>query len=190
MATKTTPIKKHATEKPVIKKPVAKKKIATAKVAVKKSPQKTTAAAKPAAKKTYDAGNKTVASSASPTDFIASLADPVQRTDAEKIAALFSKITKAPAKMWGANIIGFGDRKLVHASGRSMDWMLIAFAPRKANTVLYIMDGFPQYPDLLATLGKYKMGKSCLYLNKLADINMSVLEEMVERSVKAIKAKP
>jgi Domain of unknown function (DU1801) len=159
--------------------------MATKTVTAKKS-----AAKKPIAKKTFDAGNKTVASAASVSEFIASIPDPVRRAAAETLNTLLSKITNAPAKIWGTNIIGFGDRKLVYESGRSMDWMLIGFAPRKANMVLYIMDGFPQYADLLAKLGKHKHGKSCLYLNKLTDVNMAALEEMIKLSVKATQAKP
>ena len=85
--------------------------------------------------------------------------------------------------MWGTSIIGFGSYRYKYASGREGEWMLTGFSPRKQNLTLYIMPGFENYETLLANLGKYKTGKSCLYINKLEDVDLSVLEELVRQSV-------
>ena len=85
--------------------------------------------------------------------------------------------------MWGGSIIGFGSYHYKYDSGREGDWFVTGFAPRKQNTVLYIMPGFANYQELLGSLGKYKTGKSCLYLNTLADVDLAVLAELVRRSV-------
>ena len=85
--------------------------------------------------------------------------------------------------MWGPSIIGFGSYRYKYASGREGEWMLTGFSPRKQNLTLYIMPGFDNYDSLLAKLGKYKTGKSCLYINKLEDVDLSVLEKLVKQSV-------
>jgi hypothetical protein len=89
--------------------------------------------------------------------------------------------------MWGTGIIGFGSRPLKYASGRTLDWPYIGFAPRKTDLTLYIMDGFEDYAALLGRLGKHKTGKSCLYIKKLADVDGAVLEEVIRRSVEATR---
>ena len=94
-----------------------------------------------------------------------------------------SEITGEPAEMWGGSIIGFGSYHYVYESGREGDWFLTGFAPRKQSLTLYIMPGFEHYDDLLARLGKHKIGRSCLYINKLADVDMDVLRELVAESV-------
>ena len=85
--------------------------------------------------------------------------------------------------MWGDSIVGFGSYRYKYASGREGDWPVIGFSPRKQSLTLYIMDGFEDYDYLLENLGKYKTGKSCLYINKLEDVDLSTLRKLIERSV-------
>lgn len=89
--------------------------------------------------------------------------------------------------MWGDSIVGFGHYHYKYASGREGDWMLTGFAPRKRNLTLYIMSGFEEYDDLMQKLGKHSTGKSCLYINKLEDIDLDVLRELVGRSVQHMR---
>lgn len=130
---------------------------------------------------------KTKANEADPAAFLETVADERQRADSYVILDLMQRITGEPAKMWGPAIIGFGSRTLKYDSGRELDWMLIGFSPRKASLTLYIMDGFDRYDELLASLGKHKTGKSCLYVKRLADIDMAVLETLVTESVEHIR---
>ena len=90
--------------------------------------------------------------------------------------------------MWGSNIVGFGAYHYVYASGRTGDWPLVGFSPRKGNITLYIMAGFEQYDDLMNKLGKHKTGKSCLYIKSLADVDKGVLKELIAKSVAHMKA--
>ena len=96
---------------------------------------------------------------------------------------LMREVTGEPPKMWGASIVGFGSYHYRYASGREGDWLVVGFAPRKQNLVIYIMPGFARYGALLARLGKFRTGKSCLYVNKLDDVDPDVLEELVRESV-------
>lgn len=131
---------------------------------------------------------KTKVNEASVQAFLATV-DAPKRADCEKVLALMEKATKAPAKMWGGAIVGFGQYTYQYASGRTGDWPLVGFSPRKQNLVLYIMPGFTEYEALMEKLGKYKTGKSCLYLNSLADVDVKVLEKLVAASVKYMRAK-
>ena len=132
---------------------------------------------------------KTKPTEVSVDEFIANIDDPQKRADVETIAAIMAKATRSPGKMWGASIVGFGDYHYVYESGREGDWFLVGFAPRKKDLTLYIMPGFDAYEALLGKLGKHKTGKSCLYINKLADVDVKVLTKLVSESVKAMKAK-
>ncbi|MBL8512403.1 MAG: DUF1801 domain-containing protein [Betaproteobacteria bacterium] len=109
--------------------------------------------------------------------------------DCESVIALMQKITGAPPKMWGASIVGFGSYTYKYESGKTGDWPLVGFSPRKQNLTLYVMSGFDGHDDLMAKLGKFKTGKSCLYVNSLADIDMKILDKLVKASVKYMKAK-
>lgn len=93
--------------------------------------------------------------------------------------------TKAPPKMWGTSVIGFGTQTLKYPSGRELDWMIIGFSPRKANTVLYLAVDLTQHNELLAQLGKHKTGKGCLYIKHLSDIDTAVLKKLIALSVKS-----
>lgn len=132
---------------------------------------------------------KTKPTDVSVEEFIASIDDPQKRADVETIAAIMAKATRSPGKMWGASMVGFGEYHYVYESGREGDWFLIGFSPRKKDLTLYIMPGFDAYEGLLDKLGKHKIGKSCLYINKLADVDVKVLTKLVSESVKHMKAK-
>jgi len=131
---------------------------------------------------------KTKLNDASVKTFL-SLVDERRRDDAAAVVALMQKVTKAPPKMWGTSIVGFGSYTYKYESGREGNWMLVGFSPRKQNLTLYIMAGFNEYDDLMAQLGKHKTGKSCLYISQLSDIDMKVLEKLVKASVNYMKAK-
>jgi len=120
-------------------------------------------------------------------DFLNSVADENVRQDCRKIAEMMEKATGAKPKMWGANIVGFGQRHLKYESGRELDWLEIAFSPRKANLTLYVIDGSENQSELLKNLGKHKIGKGCLYIKRLSDVNAAVLEELIEKSVENIR---
>jgi len=98
------------------------------------------------------------------------------------------KITGEEPVMWGSSIIGFGNYTYKYASGREGDWMLTGFSPRKQALTLYIMSGFDAYEGLLGKLGKFKTGKSCLYVKKMEDVDQDVLEELVKQSVDHMKS--
>jgi Domain of unknown function (DU1801) len=98
-----------------------------------------------------------------------------------------SDITGEVPRMWGTNIIGFGKYHYVYESGREGDWFIMGFSPRKQNLTLYIMSGFKEYDSLLSKLGKYKLGKSCLYIKKLSDIDIEVLKKILRHSQRIIK---
>ena len=119
--------------------------------------------------------------------FLNGITDNRSRQDCFTILELMKKITKAEPKMWGASIVGFGSYHYKYDSGREGDWFVAGFSPRKQYLTLYIMSGFTGYGELLGKLGKYKTGKSCLYINRLDDINLDVLTEMIEKSVDAVR---
>ena len=132
---------------------------------------------------------KTGKNNASVSVFLNSIEDAQKRADAKKVAAMMRKATASNPKMWGTSIVGYGSYHYKYASGREGDWMLIGFSPRKQNLTLYIMAGFSQFDALLVKLGKYKTGKSCLYVKQLADIDLKVLESLIIRSIKYMRSK-
>ena len=132
------------------------------------------------------AENKTQPTDASVEAFLAAIPDPTRREDCRRVASMMQAAAGAPPVMWGASIVGFGRYRYTYASGRSGDWPIIGFSPRKNDLTLYLMPGFEQHADRLAKLGKHKNGKSCLYLKKLADVDLAVLEELIAWSVQAM----
>ena len=132
---------------------------------------------------------KTTPTQASVDAYIDAVEDEQKRADCRAIAAMMAEVTGAPARMWGPSIVGFGTYHYRYASGREGDFMETGFAARKRAITLYIMAGFSEYGDLLAKLGKHDTGKSCLYVKRLADVDLAVLREMVERSVAWIRAR-
>lgn len=126
---------------------------------------------------------KTQKNDASVEDFLNSVEPEKKREDSFAIIEMMKQVTGEEAVMWGASIVGFGSYHYKYASGRENDWFLVGFSPRKQNLTLYIMSGFDHYDALLSDLGKYKTGKSCLYINKLEDVDEGVLRELIKQSV-------
>ena len=127
---------------------------------------------------------KTKETSASVSAFLAKIADETRRKDCLAVADIMRDVTKEEPKMWGSSIVGFGRYRYKYDSGREGEYMITGFSPRKGDLTLYIMPGFEPFPDLMKRLGKYKTGKSCLYIKKLADVDVRVLKELVSKSVK------
>ncbi len=135
---------------------------------------------------------KTKPTGVEPEDFIAAVEPERKREEARELDALFRKITGEAPQMWGPNIIGYGVYETTYASGRDVTWMRAGFSPRKAKHSLYLMEGYcdeeagERRDALLDKLGKYKTGKSCLYINKLADVDMEVLEQLIRNDWEAM----
>lgn len=127
---------------------------------------------------------KTRPTRASVTEFLAGIDDRQQRADAKKVAAMMRRATGKRAKMWGASIVGYGSYHYKYASGRDGDFMITGFSPRKQALTVYIMPGFSSFKKLMEKLGKYKTGKSCLYIKRLSDIDENVLEKLITESVR------
>ena len=132
---------------------------------------------------------KTTPTTASVDAFLDALDDADKQHDSRVVAAMMTEVTGAPATMWGTSIVGFGNYHYRYASGREGDFFETGFAPRKRALTLYIMAGFSQYEALLGRLGKVTTGKACLYVKRLADVDMGVLRELVAHSVETIRAK-
>lgn len=126
---------------------------------------------------------KTTQNRNSPAKFVKSVEHPVRRADAQTLLKWFTEITGMPAKMWGPSIIGYGRYHYKYETGREGEFLMTGFSPRKANLVIYIMPGYREQDAALAKLGKHKIGKSCLYINKLADVDLDVLAGMVKDGV-------
>ncbi|MDH3416848.1 MAG: DUF1801 domain-containing protein [Gammaproteobacteria bacterium] len=133
------------------------------------------------------AENKTQKNNTSVTAFLNAIEDRQKKSDAKKIAAMMHRASGSRARMWGTAIVGYGSYHYKYASGREGDYFLVGFSPRKQNLVVYIMPGFKDFAALMKKLGKYKTGKSCLYINKLEDIDESILEKLIDRSVKLMR---
>ena len=131
---------------------------------------------------------KTKANAASVDEFIAKIADEQQRKDSAVLLQLMQKASKEKPKMWGAAIIGFGDKRYKsETSGREVDWFRIGFSPRKANLSLYLFINLTANAETLKKLGKHKTGAGCIYINKLADIDLKVLDGMITDAIKKNK---
>jgi len=135
------------------------------------------------------ATNKTQPTDSSPQAHIDAITHPVRKRDAETLLRLLSDITGEPARMWGPSIIGFGDYHYKYASGHEGDSFLAGFAPRKAASVIYLIGVIPEQAALLKTLGKHRMGKGCLYITNLENVDLDVLRVLFEKSMAALKEK-
>ncbi|MTB53711.1 DUF1801 domain-containing protein [Lewinella sp. W8] len=133
------------------------------------------------------AENKTKPTEKSPEDFLAAVTDEQQREDSQWILKTMREVTDSPPVMWGPSIIGFGKFRYVYPTGREGDWMLTGFSPRKGKISVYLMSGVERETDLLAKLGKYKTGKSCLYIKRLSDVDLDVLKQLIEASVEKVR---
>ncbi|NLO35468.1 MAG: DUF1801 domain-containing protein [Clostridiaceae bacterium] len=122
-----------------------------------------------------------------PDALIDKIENPGRRVDARRLLALFAAVTGLEARMWGEGMVGFGSYHYRYASGHEGDAMIVGFAPRKAKISLYLAAYFPEREQLLAELGKHTEGVGCVYVNKLADIRLDVLEELIGRSVAFIR---
>lgn len=135
------------------------------------------------------AENKTVPTGADVKAFLNGVENDARREDAFRILALMEKITGEEARMWGPSIVGFGSYHYKYDSGHEGDCQKIGFSPRKAALSMYIMSGFKNAGSVMNRLGKYKTGKSCLYVKKLDDIDFGVLEELIRGSLEYIDRK-
>lgn len=127
---------------------------------------------------------KTRETKASVAAFLEKIPDPARRKDCRTVAAMMRKASGAAPKMWGPAIVGFGSTRLKYASGRELDWPAIAFASRKTDLTLYLEEEFEGKADLLKRLGKHKTGKCCLYVKRLADVDLDVLETLIVKSLR------
>jgi hypothetical protein len=132
---------------------------------------------------------KTRPTSASVSRFLNGIADAEKRRDGFALVEIMKRLTDAEPVMWGASIVGFGTYHYKYASGREADWPIAGFSPRKQNLTVYVMPGFMgQDEDLLGRLGKHSVAKSCLYIKRLADVDLSTLETLIARSVGRVRA--
>ena len=132
---------------------------------------------------------KTKQTEQSVSAFLNKIADQSRREDCLAVVDLMRDVTKEEPKMWGSSIVGFGRYRYKYESGREGEWPITGFAPRKGDLTFYITPGFEPFPEVMKRLGKYKTGKSCLYVKKLADIDLKVLKELVTKSVRKMEAK-
>jgi len=123
--------------------------------------------------------NRTRPTGAGVADFLDAVEHPTRRADAFALDALFRKVTGWQPQMWGPSIVGYGSYRYRYDSGRSGEMCATGFSPRKANLSVYIMPGYADFGEILAGLGKHRLGKSCLYINKLADIDREVLKRLI-----------
>lgn len=135
------------------------------------------------------AQNKTKATVASVDAFLGAVGDAEKRADARALAAMMERLSGEPPRMWGPSIVGFGGYRYKYESGREGEAARIGFSPRAKELVVYLSDGYEQRGDLLARLGKHRIGKSCLYIKKLADLDMAVLEQLIAASLLAMDEK-
>jgi hypothetical protein len=132
---------------------------------------------------------KTQRTKASVAAFIRTVADADRRKDCTTLARLMKKAAGAPPAMWGPSIIGFGTYQLQYASGRTGEWPVVAFSPRKQDLTLYVMGDRANAAPLLKRLGKHKVSGSCLHIKRLSDVDLTVLSTLVSRSAKATRKK-
>jgi len=130
---------------------------------------------------------KTLPNDASVEGYLLSIENEQRREDTRAVVEMMKQITGHPPVMWGDSIIGFDTYHYKYASGREGDWMISAVAPRKTAQTIYIMAGFDRFSELMGRLGKYKTGSSCLYLKKLSDADVEVLEELITASVQYMR---
>ena len=135
---------------------------------------------------------KTQITDVDPVTFIEGVEPERKREEAKVLDAMFRRVTGKLPKMWGPSIIGYGEYRTTYASGRDVHWLRSGFSPRKAKHSLYLMGGYcdeiagKRRDELLEKVGKYKTGKSCLYVNKLSDVDMDVLEELLRNDWEAM----
>jgi hypothetical protein len=129
------------------------------------------------------AENKTQPNSKNVQEFLEKIGDPVKQNDSRALVQMMQEITDSEPVMWGDSIVGFGDYHYKYASGREGDWFQVGFSPRKQSLTIYVMGYLEQYGTILQNLGKHKHGKGCLYINRLEDVDMEVLRNLIETSI-------
>jgi len=130
---------------------------------------------------------KTRPTKASVSDFVNAIEDAQKRADARKVAAMMRAATGTRAKMWGTSIVGYGTYQYTNTVGKNFEWPITGFSPRKQALTIYIMPGFSHFDALMKKLGRYKTGKSCLYIKWLSDIDEKVLQKLIDGSVKRMR---
>jgi hypothetical protein len=133
--------------------------------------------------------NKTQGTEASVKDFLEQVEHPTRRADALELNRIFQEVTGWQPRMWGPSIVGYGAYHYVYDSGREGDFLATGFSPRKQNLSVYIMPGYTDFSHILKDLGKHKIGKSCLYINKLADVDSDVLKTLIRAGVDDLNKK-
>jgi hypothetical protein len=182
MATKKKSVKGVSGKKSASKKPAAKNAAAKRPMkVVKQLPPNPAKFLKPGERKTF----KTDAS----VDAFLKRAAADRYADCQWIVEAMSAAVGEPAKMWGSAIVGFGTYILTYADGRQAPWCVVAFSPRKSSLVLYLARSYPEYPALLKRLGKAKLAGGCLHVKQLADVDTTVLTEMIQRTVTIMRNK-
>jgi hypothetical protein len=133
--------------------------------------------------------NKTQPTGQSAEAFLNTVDNDKRRQDAFEVLQMMQEITGKDPVMWGDSIIGFDQYHYTYDSGREGDFLIVGFSPRKTALTLYLSSGFARYDELMSKLGKYKTGKSCLYIKKLEDVNREVLTELISQSVQYMRKK-
>ncbi|WP_433223052.1 DUF1801 domain-containing protein [Dactylosporangium sp. CS-047395] len=132
---------------------------------------------------------KTTRTDASVTEFLAGVADPRRRADAEAVCALMREVTGLEPAMWGPSIVGFGQYHYRYATGREADWPAVGLSPRKQALTLYLSDGYERYAEQLQRLGPHSTGRACLYIKRLADVDVEVLRELIREGFQHINGR-
>jgi hypothetical protein len=132
---------------------------------------------------------RTRPTTASVTAFLDSISHDERRKDCRAMLKIMKDVTKSPPKMWGSSIVGFGRHHYKVESGREGDWFRVGFSPRKGDLTVYLMSGLEPHAALLAKLGRHKTGKGCLYIKRLADVDLDVLTKLIEVSTKRLPAR-
>ncbi len=180
---------KSARVKSKAARPAPSKQSPAKKAPAKKAPAKKPAAAAPL-RKAKPANNKTQAGAGSVATFLDTLPDVAQRADGKALLAMFERASGEPGVMWGSSIVGCGRHHYRYESGREGDTMIVGFSPRKGQFALYLgLGGDLGVGDLLTKLGKHDMGKGCLYVKRLADVDTAVLERIVDAAVRSRRAR-
>jgi len=130
---------------------------------------------------------KTAPTKASVRAFLDTIDNDQRRTDCETLLRMMKKVTRTNPVMWGTSIVGFGTYHYQYDSGREGTWFLTGFSPRKQALTLYVMAGFQHYPTLMKKLGKHSTGSSCLYVKRLDDLDLDVLQELIRESVRHVR---
>jgi hypothetical protein len=130
---------------------------------------------------------KTRPTDASVKEFLEAVEHPTRKADGLELLEIMKEVTHEEPVMWGASIIGFGTFHYKYASGREVDWMKVGFSPRKRSLTVYLTPGLDDIDDLREKLGKHRVGKGCLYINKLADVDMEVLKKIIKKSIEVLE---